>query len=81
MARALLEQAIEFSKHKEVRTILLEVRRSNLAAIQLYRSFGFSAVSLRPRYYADNFEDAVEMNLLLDPATGAILPAKDEVSI
>jgi ribosomal-protein-alanine N-acetyltransferase len=81
MARALLERAIQFSREREVRTILLEVRRSNAAAIQLYRSFGFSAVSLRPRYYADNFEDAVEMSLVLDPSTGAILPTKDEVTI
>jgi ribosomal-protein-alanine N-acetyltransferase len=81
MARALLEHAIGFARDHKVRTILLEVRRSNAAAIRLYRAFGFSATAVRPRYYADNFEDAVEMSLVLDPATGAIVAAEDAVSI
>ena len=81
LARALLERAIEFSREQKVRTILLEVRRSNAAAIRLYRAFRFSTVALRPRYYADNFEDAVEMSLVLDPATGRIMPSEDAVSI
>jgi len=81
MARALLERAIDFARRERVRTILLEVRRSNSAAIRLYRTFGFSAAALRPRYYADNFEDAVEMSLTLDPSTGTILTGEDAVSI
>jgi ribosomal-protein-alanine N-acetyltransferase len=81
MARALLEHAIDFARRERVRTILLEVRRSNAAAIRLYRAFGFSAAALRPRYYADNLEDAVEMSLTLDPSTGAILSSEDAVSI
>jgi ribosomal-protein-alanine N-acetyltransferase len=81
MARALLERAITFGRDKGARSILLEVRRSNAAAIQLYRSFGFWTAGVRPRYYADNLEDAVEMTALLDPTTGAILPGKDEVTI
>ncbi len=81
MARVLLEHAIGFARDHEVRTILLEVRRSNAAAIRLYRTFGFSATAVRPRYYADNFEDAVEMSLVLDPATGAVVTAEDAVSI
>jgi ribosomal-protein-alanine N-acetyltransferase len=81
MARALLEHAIDFAREQKVRSILLEVRRSNAAAIRLYRTFGFSATALRPRYYADNLEDAVEMSLVLDPATGAIVASNDAVSI
>ena len=81
MARALLAQAIDHAQEKGARTILLEVRRSNVPAIQLYRSFGFFTSNVRPRYYADNLEDAVEMTALLDAATGAILPGKDEVTI
>jgi ribosomal-protein-alanine N-acetyltransferase len=57
------------------------VRRSNAAAIRLYRAFGFSASALRPKYYADNLEDAIEMNLVLDPATGEIVIGEDAVSI
>jgi hypothetical protein len=34
---------------------------------------------LRPSYYVDNFEDAVEMSLMLDPITGGAVPGRDEV--
>ena len=39
----------------------LEVRASNAAAIELYRSFGFVATGARPGYYSDDREDAVIM--------------------
>jgi [ribosomal protein S18]-alanine N-acetyltransferase len=41
--------------------ITLEVRRSNGGAIALYERFGFRSAGVRPRYYADNGEDAVIM--------------------
>jgi len=43
--------------------ILLEVRASNRAAIELYRRLGFAEAGRRPRYYADPIEDAVLMRL------------------
>jgi [ribosomal protein S18]-alanine N-acetyltransferase len=78
-ATALLEHALGFAREHLVRAVVLEVRRSNADAIRLYRRFGFSAVRFRPRYYADNFEDAVEMILLFDPETGAAVARADEV--
>jgi ribosomal-protein-alanine N-acetyltransferase len=39
----------------------LEVRRSNLPAIQLYEREGFRAAGVRRRYYQDNGEDALVM--------------------
>jgi ribosomal-protein-alanine N-acetyltransferase len=81
LARALLEYAIGFSRIRKCRSILLEVRRSNEGAIRLYRAFGFSAIGIRPRYYADNFEDAIEMILTLDPVTGNVVPGQDEVRV
>jgi|SRR5579859_860115 len=81
MARALLDRAIAFARESGVRTVLLEVRRSNATAIRLYRAFGFSATAVRANYYADNLEDAVEMTLTLDPETGKILAAEDAVTI
>jgi len=39
----------------------LEVRVSNAGAIALYERYGFRGVGTRPRYYADNGEDAVIM--------------------
>ncbi len=41
--------------------VTLEVRRSNGGAIVLYERFGFRSAGVRPRYYADNGEDAVIM--------------------
>ena len=39
----------------------LEVRVSNLAALDLYTKFGFQVISRQKRYYADNQEDAYIM--------------------
>jgi ribosomal-protein-alanine N-acetyltransferase len=44
-----------------IRRLTLEVRRSNAAALALYRKLGFRAEGVRPRYYEDNREDAVVM--------------------
>jgi ribosomal-protein-alanine N-acetyltransferase len=43
--------------------VMLEVRSSNYAAQALYKQFGFKVVHRRPRYYVDNREDALLMNL------------------
>jgi ribosomal-protein-alanine N-acetyltransferase len=42
---------------------MLEVRAGNVGAQELYRQFGFEVVYRRPRYYRDNHEDALLMNL------------------
>jgi len=39
----------------------LEVRESNIGAIELYKRFGFAPAGRRRRYYQDNGEDAVVM--------------------
>src|SRR5687768_9283197 len=39
----------------------LEVRVSNLPAIQMYEGFGFRSAGVRRRYYHDNGEDALIM--------------------
>jgi len=43
--------------------VSLEVRPSNLAAQELYRSFGFEAVGRRKQYYRSDNEDAIVMAL------------------
>jgi [ribosomal protein S18]-alanine N-acetyltransferase len=48
--------------------ITLEVRKSNTGAIALYERFGFRSAGLRPRYYADNGEDAMIMWRTTAPA-------------
>lgn len=41
----------------------LEVRASNLGALAMYKKYGFVIVGTRPKYYKDNNEDAILMNL------------------
>ena len=41
----------------------LEVREHNLGAQEMYRKFGYEVSGRRPRYYKDNNEDAILMNL------------------
>ena len=53
----LLREAIR----RGCRRVTLEVRASNEPAIGLYRKYGFSPISRRPRYYSDNNEDAIVM--------------------
>lgn len=80
LGRALMWQAIATARERKSELILLEVRRSDRAAIGLYRSLGFRATAIRTGYYADR-EDAVEMALVLDPLTGEIQPGRDEVRL
>ncbi|MDP9002303.1 MAG: ribosomal protein S18-alanine N-acetyltransferase [Myxococcota bacterium] len=80
IARAMMETAVAYGRRSRVKQILLEVRRSNRAAISLYRSVGFFATNVRPRYYPDD-EDAVEMLLVFDPETRAVVDRADEVKL
>jgi ribosomal-protein-alanine N-acetyltransferase len=77
---ALMREAIAYARDKQVKHILLEVRRSNAAAIALYRVFGFFAMGVRAKYYPDD-EDAVEMVLQFDLATGKVVKHEDEVRL
>ncbi len=81
VARALMAAALQYAAAERIRIVILEVRRSNRAAIKLYRGLGFTALGVRAGYYTDNDEDAIEMMLALDPATGQIVPGRDEVLI
>lgn len=81
IAHALLGALIADALRSDARLVLLEVRRSNHAAIGLYRKHGFCAIGLRRAYYSDNGEDAVEMILSIDPETHSILPGRDEIRL
>jgi ribosomal-protein-alanine N-acetyltransferase len=81
LGTALMTVALEYAAEGGVRLILLEVRRSNQDARRFYKKLGFSVMGVRAGYYADNGEDAIEMTLELDPATGRVVPGKDEIRI
>lgn len=78
LARALLFVMFDETKKQHSRLAVLEVRRSNVSAIALYRAFGFYAAHLRPAYYADG-EDGVEMHCVFDVGSGAVVVRGDEV--
>ena len=61
LGRYLLRHILKKSTQTDVDMVLLEVRRSNAAAQQLYKSEGFHELGMRKAYYpADNGrEDAI----------------------
>lgn len=63
IAAGLLRKVLLEAFKLGARRAMLEVRESNLAARSLYEEFGFAVVSRRRRYYRDNNEDALLMNL------------------
>ena len=55
----LMSYLVSEAIHHKVINITLEVRVSNIRAINLYKKFGFREVALRKYYYGD--EDAILM--------------------
>jgi [ribosomal protein S18]-alanine N-acetyltransferase len=51
IGRAYLKALVDDARHKKAEGMLLEVRPSNIAAINLYKTEGFSQVGLRKGYY------------------------------
>lgn len=63
LGRAMLLEMLDVARVKEMRRVFLEVRKSNVAAIALYRSAGFGEIGVRRGYYqnADGSDDAIVM--------------------
>ncbi len=57
---SLMERVVEICNDQEIVNLTLEVRKSNLYAIKLYKSLGFTTATVRKQYYADG-EDALLM--------------------
>ena len=66
IGRKLIEKFIEEAKNKDTQQIFLEVRASNLPAINLYEGAGFVFCGLRKNYYDDPKENAILMRLAFD---------------
>jgi ribosomal-protein-alanine N-acetyltransferase len=68
LGRRLLQHVLVRAAQHNMKSATLEVRFGNLAAQNLYVSFGFEEVGRRKRYYSNNREDALLMQLThLDP--------------
>jgi ribosomal-protein-alanine N-acetyltransferase len=65
VARRLLRKVVDEAERQSIIRVMLEVRKSNLPAQQLYESMGFSTTGVRKGYYSDNGEDALAMTLEL----------------
>ncbi|MBN2557555.1 MAG: ribosomal protein S18-alanine N-acetyltransferase [Clostridia bacterium] len=61
----MMEHMFSEAKRLGVRTMTLEVRESNAAAIRLYEKTGFYKVGIRKKYYPDTDENAIIMNRML----------------
>ncbi len=59
LLRTILEEAVR----RGLNTSLLEVRKSNIIAQNLYRKYGYKVVTIRRAYYQFPLEDAVIMKL------------------
>jgi len=60
-ADMLMGAALRFAEERSLKSIFLEVRKSNEAALALYKKHGFLPVRSRKDYYSDPIEDAVVM--------------------
>ena len=61
VAGMLMDAALGYASAKALLTLYLEVRKSNEAAINLYKKCGFHPMRQRKNYYDSPVEDAVVM--------------------
>jgi len=59
IASVLLEEMFDGAVSRNIRWATLEVRPSNMAALQLYKKFLFSVRGIRRNYYTETGEDAI----------------------
>ena len=57
----ILSGLVAISLKRDIKSMTLEVRASNVAAIRLYEKYDFKEAGIRPKYYSDNNEDAIIM--------------------
>lgn len=61
ISRAVMERLLEFAVQKQLTSVALDVRVSNVGAIALYEGLGFEMAGKRPRFYRTPPEDAYVM--------------------
>ena len=61
LGRMILNRLLAEAISRKLGQVSLEVRVSNIAALSLYRSFGFSVEGRRPHFYQKPAEDAFVM--------------------
>ena len=66
LGRALVEELLKYAVEARLRRVILEVRCSNVPALNLYHSLGFEDGRVREDYYSEPTEDGLEMSLEID---------------
>ncbi|MGX7023447.1 ribosomal protein S18-alanine N-acetyltransferase [Vagococcus hydrophili] len=66
IGKQLLDEAKRFAKNRQCLTMSLEVKKTNYRAVEIYKNFGFYVNGIKPRYYKEDKEDAVDMFLILE---------------
>ena len=61
IGEALIVKILEDCYEAKIKYLTLEVRESNIPAIELYKKYGFSSLGTRKGYYQDNNESALIM--------------------
>lgn len=70
----LISTVIDAARQEHCKTVLLEVRPSNVTARRLYTALGFVELYRRPGYYIRPSEDGLVMVLSLEPEAHATRP-------
>jgi len=70
IADKLMISMLSYASDNKLKSIYLEVRKSNKAAIALYEKHGFNHLGTRYEYYTDPIEDAITMERSLTAAGG-----------
>ncbi|WP_428087239.1 ribosomal protein S18-alanine N-acetyltransferase [Candidatus Thioglobus sp.] len=65
LGKKLLDDLLEQQEKTVVKSIFLEVRVSNVAAINFYQNYGFKLLDTRKKYYS-NLEDAKILRLQIN---------------
>ena len=80
IAHSLLLFSLDFASKRRVILCLLEVRKENQAAFNLYQKVGFTTWRVWKNYYADTGEDALIMRLFCGDRTYDMKRKIDEQS-
>ncbi len=83
LAQLLLIKSIDDCYKDMIKFITLEVRESNIPAINLYSKFLFESVGVRKNYYQDNGENAIIMftqNIWYDKFKNNFNKIKNEIT-
>ena len=70
MAKLMIRKAIGLALNKNIKKVVLEVRKTNMPAIQLYQGLGFTITKILKGFYG-NGEDAHQMTHFLQEDSAA----------